>query len=54
MSYTGRKKYVSRQDKAKRISKNLRMTVIVVTLFILGLCYYRRIDIMDYIGTYFR
>lgn len=55
MSYTGRKKkYKSRQEKAKVINRNVRMTKWVIIIFLIALAFYKRIDIIDYINTYFR
>ena len=55
MSYTGRKnKYKSRREKAQEINRNARMIKWIVIIFIAALAFYKRIDIIDYINTYFR
>lgn len=54
MSYTGRKKYKSRKEKAETYNRNIRAIAWGILLFGLGLLYYKRIDIIDYIGSFFR
>ena len=54
MSYTGRKKYKSRKEKAEAVNRNVRAIIIGVALFLIVLIYYKRVDIIDYINTFFR
>ncbi len=54
MSYTGRKKYKSRQEKAKDIQKKTKVTFWVILIFLSAWAFYRRVDIYDYLYTYFR
>jgi hypothetical protein len=54
MSYTGRKKYKSRKEKAEEASRNVKAIVMAIILFVLVLIFYKRVDIMDYIYTFIR
>lgn len=55
MSYTGRKKkYTSRQQRASNIKRNTKMTIWITLIFLVILIYYKWVDIIDYLGTFFR
>lgn len=53
MTYTGRKPFLSMREKKMRLRRIRNYLFIFVIAILLGLMYNNRIDIIDYLRTFF-
>ncbi|MEL6390842.1 MAG: hypothetical protein AAFQ02_11850 [Bacteroidota bacterium] len=53
MSYSTKKKYVSRRERARRISKGTRMTMLFVIIAVTILMVQNRVAIFNHLKTFF-
>lgn len=54
MSYTGKIKYTSRKEKLFKVRRRIKYIVLLALGVLLVYMYFNRIDLIDYIRTYFR